>query len=291
MDLCRAKRDAEDCFIPRLTMWFSLNHLPFNLTAFQAWENNHKNTADEWLTRLEKTKDYQHHQKELAKVVAEILLTASKNEAFKEHFLNIAEANNENCGDRSAMCLNEIYTLWKIEAMPTQVPLKDKIDLLKSAAKTFALRRHLEALIAQDEITYKRQETESVEIMLYYENLLRKDLELLTLIQQVQYSQIGARSWINEKQLKKSVEQDYVSDLINMPAFMKLAEKESSYQDLWNATGQHFDDAMEKLENDLSMNSSSQSLNTQDLMTQMHQLTEERKQAQIDIVKEWLDKI
>ena len=121
--------------------------------------------------------------------------------------------------------------------------------------------------------------------MLYYENLLRKDLRLLTLIQQVQHSQIGLRTWIDENQLKKSVEQDYVSDLIQMPAFMKLAEKQSSYQNLWNATDQHFKNEMDKLENPSLMNPSS---NSQDLMTQMHHLKEKRKQAQIDIVKEWL---
>ena len=155
----------------------------------------------------------------------------------------------------------------------------------------FGDESRLEALIAQDEITHQRQETESVEIMLYYENLLRKDLRLLTLIQQVQHSQIGLRSWIDKNQLKKSVEQDYVSDLINMPAFMKLAEKESSYQNLWNVTGQHFDDEMEKLANPSSLSPSSSSLNSQTLMNQMNQLKEKRKQAQIDIVKEWLEQI
>ena len=189
------------------------------------------------------------------------------------------------------MCLNEIYTLWTIEVMPAQVPLKDKIDLLKSAAKTFALRRHLEALIAQDEFLHQRQETESVEILLYYENLLRQELKLLTFIQQVQYNQIGSRTWIDEKQLKTSVEQDYVSDLINMPAFMKLAEKQSSYQNLWNATDQYFKNEMDKLENPSSMNPSSQSLNSQALINQMNQLTEKRKQAQIKSVKEWLEQI
>ena len=73
-----------------------------------------KITLNEWLLRLEKTRDFTKAQSRLALTVCNIVADVIANREFQELFFPQAEANNACCQDRAAMSLNEIYTSWMI---------------------------------------------------------------------------------------------------------------------------------------------------------------------------------
>jgi Leucine-rich repeat (LRR) protein len=285
---CRAKRDQQDPFLPLLRSWFTAAALPLEEAKFTTTlANREQNIIKEWLRRLEQTRDYQNNQPTLTHLVCSLLTTALEDEAFKEQLINQAEANNSCCEDRSAMAFNEIYVSWKLATLH-HISLKDKLTLLIQAAKTLALRGILQKKIDEQEKKTSSPLTESVEIFLYYEATLKKELNLLTAIDNMRYSSIGKREWIKEDTLKEEVRNAYISHLVEIPAFTSLAQQEDSFKKASDLMDEKCREEFEKLGECPALDSLS--LEVLGWTSQMGAINEKRKQTSIKIADEWLTK-
>lgn len=239
------------------------------------------NTLNEWLWRLEKTHDYQYCQKELAGSVCQMLESLTTSQEFKELFFAQIETNNEGCQDRAAMALNELYTVWAMITSSKKGSIKEDLLFMIKTAKTLALRR----ILAQKIDNYQKQNkeivTESVEIYLYYETTLKKELELQTAINQMTYGTIGKQNWIDQKALVKEVNDTYLDDLVGSSIFEKRIEKEETFIQLWTKLEEEYEDTMSKLE-------PSSFEKEMDYLNSINQLNAEKKQAKSDTMKEWI---
>lgn len=177
--------------------------------AIESLTDSQKITLNEWLVRLEKTQDFVKNQSALAKTVCSIVADAIRNKDFQELFFSQAAANNACCEDRAAMALNEIYTSWNILCKSAD------LSLLTGVAKTLRLRKALQKLI-------RKEEGESVEIFLYYESTLKKQLKLTTAIENMAYETIGNRRWIDPEILIADVNAHFFEELFEVPLFQKI---------------------------------------------------------------------
>ncbi|MCH9609519.1 MAG: hypothetical protein SP1CHLAM14_11070 [Chlamydiales bacterium] len=141
-----------------------------------------KRSLYEWLIRLEKAKDFERNQTELAKATCAILKTIHTDAEFRETFFNLIAADLTACGDRAAMSLNIVYTDWKLHTLLADAPLAEKISLLTGCGRVLKLRRA---------VLEKYPGYENVEKVLYVEAQLRKRLGLVTAIRFMIYGQIG----------------------------------------------------------------------------------------------------
>jgi C-terminal novel E3 ligase, LRR-interacting len=285
---CRAKGDQQNPFLPLLRSWFTAAALPLEEAKFTTTlANREQNIIKEWLRRLEQTRDYQNNQPTLTHLVCSLLTTALEDEAFKEQLINQAEANNSCCEDRSAMAFNEIYVSWKLATLH-HISLKDKLTLLIQAAKTLALRGILQKKIDEQEKKTSSPLTESVEIFLYYEATLKKELNLLTAIDNMRYSSIGKREWIKEDTLKEEVRNAYISHLVEIPAFTSLAQQEDSFKKAYDLMDEKCREEFEKLGECPALDPLSPEV--LGWTSQMGAINEKRKQTSIKIADEWLTK-
>lgn len=210
LNQCRSLRKEE--FSSRLHSWKVIAEFEGKIDGFSA---SQKITINEWLIRLERTRDFSRSQAKLARTVCHILKSVTENAQFRELFFVQAEANNTCCEDRAAMALNEIYTSWRILCLPAD--LKEKLKIMTGVAKTLALRSELSRRIP-------KQERESVEIYLYYESLFKE--HLCTAIEGMAYGEIGTRNWLNPEELLKKVNETFLPHLLALPAFDQLAKQE-----------------------------------------------------------------
>jgi hypothetical protein len=97
------------------------------------------------------------------------------------------------------------------------------------AAKTFVLRKAIAKRLEEEKKRTKKEAAEGVEIYLYYETLL-EDI-LLTAIKTTKYATgMGKRDWINEGELRKEIEENYLDELAKLEAFQKLFEEDPEIQ-------------------------------------------------------------
>ncbi len=230
----------------------------------------------EWLVRLSRTKDFQGHQRELAKIVCAMLVDL-KHEGFKESFINQVGANHEGCQDRSAMALNELFVSWKILVPQEEMTESDVIALLARAGKTLALRN---ALSRMPEMAVQQ---EGVEIYLYYETHLRERLGLLTAIQTMAYGHIGERDWVDEEELVREVQAHYVEEAIQLPFFEKLFSENLEAQEGLKKRLEEFGERYEAIEEKLSK----KEINDGDYTELCNQCMFEREKACSEFKKNW----
>lgn len=226
---CRARRDlGAIARLPnKIVTWQTFakqkdNHI-YSSNFLNHLSDGEKYSLHEWLVRLERTRDFHSNQADLTDIVCSMLETLETKEEFKELFFIQVNANLECCEDRAAMSLNEIYTSWKIHTMPANAATEEKLELLIGVAKTEELR------IAISQNLIGKNESESVEIYLYYEQKLRDRLKLVTAIKNMRYATMGNRKSIDETALIESVEEKYISSLNKYPAFEKLAMNDPAY--------------------------------------------------------------
>lgn len=234
--LCQSKREEKviENFSNHVNAWLVYGDHKMDPKEFEkSFADDEKKSIDEWLLRLEKTDDYSGCQKKLAKVVCGILQTLTKDDDFKKLFFDQVRFNNQACHDRAAMALNELYVAWRIHTLDKETSAKEKITFMIQAAKTTALRRILTQKIIDWELKNKTILGESVETYLYYEKTLQKELGLLTVIERMSYELWGKHDWIDSKALVDEVNDSYLDDLVNIPSFQTLIEKEKSFQDIW----------------------------------------------------------
>jgi C-terminal novel E3 ligase, LRR-interacting/Leucine rich repeat len=287
---CQAKRKEQDPFSPRLQKWFTIAGMKdVNLEVFKAWASSHQETTKEWLFRLEKTQDYQGNQRKLSEVVCNMLRSVAEDEGFKALFMSQAEANNTACQDRSAMGLNELYTTWQIYLMEKNqtISLQDKLHLSIKAAKTLALRGYLTDIISKREKQNHQLENESVEIFLYYETSLKKELNLLSVIEKMSYSVIGKRDWIDINQLKKEVNDQYITHLVEIPAFMSMAKQDQSFKEQLDLIDAESHKKVKELGNCPVNDEWSEEV--LDWKVKNGEINEQHQQSRIQMVKKWLE--
>lgn len=212
-------QDAIDHWRHRVNIWKAAGKSECNLEAIERFTQEHKIDLNEWLVRLERTRDFTRIQEQLASKVCNILESLCRNAAFKELFFAQVQSNNENCMDRAGMAFNEIYTAWKICCMPEETPLKEKLKIMTGAAKVLSLRKEIAKRVPANE-------KESVEIYLYFEILLRKRLDLCSAMEEMTYVEIGRRGWIDVEQLVETVNRTFFDELMALPIFERMAKEQ-----------------------------------------------------------------
>ena len=148
---------------------------------------------------------------------------------FKDAFFAKIAENLERCDDRASMLLNMIYTDFRMYITDPNDTNKEKFALLVGIAKTLALRKALESMIAN----YERTNGilgESVEIFLYYETRLKDRLKLVTAIENMHYAEMGrAPNVVDETQLVAAVEESFSRILASLDGLDKILEKNQNY--------------------------------------------------------------
>lgn len=225
-EACRQRRDelCEALGFWRRAYWHDSDSLRF----IDDLPMQKKQTLNEWILRLERARDFNLHQQELCQIMKHLVEYVGVCEKFAETFFAQAEANNEECGDRAAMALNELFVAWKIEALSEgkEASWQEKLELMRGIAKTSALRAVLQQLLS------KRGSgtAENVEIYLYYETLLREKLGLVTAVHSMRYAKLGACSWIDESELIEKVNQSYLDHLVGLNLFKSMVENREDFQ-------------------------------------------------------------
>jgi hypothetical protein len=238
----RAVRDQHALVVlpRRLEVWkAALGTDAPTLAHIKGLEDSEKRSINEWLTRLERCRDFSGNQKEMARIVLGILESLKVHSEFKEQFFAQVEANLERCEDRAAMSLNEIYTAYLIAT--TENP---PLHLLVGVAKTLALRKAVMGALAGT-----NDQRESVEIYLRYETSLRERLGLVTAIQSGRYTITGRN--LDENALIQVVESNYLEELIELPILHTLAMKDSEYKEKYQEIHAESTDKLEAISSDL----------------------------------------
>ncbi len=185
------------------------------------------------------------------------------------------------------MALNEIYTSYMLHTVAANRSLKDQLQIIERTAKTLALRRHLANLIDQRQKSEHRVVGESVEIFLYYESQLKKDLHLLTAIEDMKYPAIGKRDWIKLDQLIQLVNESYLDDLVEIPAFLEIIEKDSKFQNDWGVKADSYIDRLTEEEKKKPSNCSEYDPDYLDWAYKMGEIKEQREREKNTLMKRW----
>ncbi|MEI8365911.1 MAG: NEL-type E3 ubiquitin ligase domain-containing protein [Parachlamydiaceae bacterium] len=230
-----------------------------NLTSFSPEE---KKNISNWLDRLSQTIDMETQPLKIAEIAYEILKTARKNRSFKEKIINLMISNNEGCEDRSAMNLNIMYAFLKLEKLGSKVPLKEKIDILAGAVKTRTLREVIGDLINEEQNKTGTIIDEGVEIYLYYESLLKRDLSLTSITENMAHADIGEREWIIIPAVIKEVQETCWVQLETSEDLRKFIEKEpgftlaeNKFKKNWQGFEEQFTKEMSDLDDRMSFSS------------------------------------
>ena len=276
-------RDAEalQIFPVRLKAWQTFSGQSFNLAFIDKLTLEEKQVITEWLTRLERTKDFSTAQKPLAETVCGILQSLQE-PAFKETFFAQVPVNLEHCGDRAAMTLNEIFLAWKLSTLPKEASDGDKLALMGSAAKTTALRAALQQRINERERVLKAPLGESVQVFLYYETELKERLNLLTAISGMLYKSMGKSDWIDEKSLVEEVNSTYLNHIVEFPALQTFLAKDKDFNAKWKPMADKFVERMEEVE------SRKNEMREGDYKAQMEDLKTERELAYKDLARKYI---
>ena len=224
LESCKALRDAiaAEQLKSKINMWktFAVSTVGINTATFSDVE---KGQIYEWLTRLESAADFSRCQKELAGIVCHMMVDLTtmdkegefKHKEFKDSFFNILAASLESCQDRAAMTLNELYTSWKLECNHSG-DKQDTLKLMSGLAKTLTLRDAVANKISAMEGAGANM-GESVQIFLYCESKLKEPLQLVTAIENMEFSDYT-------EDLMKKVEEEYYIK-IDLPKLKEQVEK------------------------------------------------------------------
>ena len=223
------------CFLTlpsRVATWKSYGNVDYDfqfLSDEQKFSHEQQGQIGEWLLRLELCQDFQHKRAELANLVCRMLKALDDSPQFKDAFFAKIAENLDRCDDRASMLLNMIYTDFRMYITDPYATNNEKFALLEGIAKTLALRKALESMIAN----YERTNDilgESVEIFLYYETRLKDRLKLVTAIENMHYAEMGsAPNVVDETQLVAAVEESFSRILASLDGLDKILEKDQNY--------------------------------------------------------------
>jgi hypothetical protein len=240
---CQAKRSRHnaDMLPSRLNLWKRISGNEFDLRPILDLEDVDKVNVSEWLLRLSHTSDFgSGAQKELAEKACAMLIAVRDYPEFKDFFLGQIDANNRDCEDRAAQAFNELYVAYRIFTMNQDDPLINKLKLIQGCAKTLQLREAIRERIQAHENVGNPEVSEDVEIYLYYETKLRRELGLVTAIQSMRFERIGKRNWINEDELKRNVLENHLNLMSGMEVLRKIAFKDADLEARKRAVDEDF---------------------------------------------------
>lgn len=132
--------------------------------------------------------------------VSDILSDVVKHASFRDWFFNHLDRE-------------EVEAARKIICAPEPLSSPEKVKILTAAAKRIRLYKEIGKVNRQN-----RVDKDSDEIYLYYEQRLKKRLQLDL---QTTYKGRGARIWINEEQIVKDVNEHYLEELYSMPLYQE----------------------------------------------------------------------
>ncbi|MEI8365594.1 MAG: NEL-type E3 ubiquitin ligase domain-containing protein [Parachlamydiaceae bacterium] len=281
-----AQSPAHTPFGKLLRKWCSYAKRPFDLLGIHSFTDPEKKSIGEWLEGLERTQDFKKNKLMFARTICQMLETVINNVEFKQAFLAQLSANNENCGDRRSMGINELYTAWIMHTLPKKTPLKERLKLIAGVAKTFVLREALAHWISKKEKKLGSPIAESTEIYLYYEQALRKQLGLTTLTQTMAYEVIGKYRLISKRSLANKVNECYLDKMISLPVFKELVEADPIFIGMWAPQDEKAYSKLEIVDEQLQngqVNEYHYKLTTDKILKQ-------REQDKIIVIKKWLGK-
>jgi hypothetical protein len=236
-----------------------------------------KNILINWIRRVEKTPEFKSSKEEVVKIVSDILITVNEKPDFSRDFFSHTETNNIACEDHAGMALNEIYTMWRLVTLDKESSLKDKVKLLIRAAKTHYFRYYLAEWIQKNEPDNK----ESVEIFLFYEILVKKDLDLLSVLKIMKHKKMGdKRSQLSKRKVIADVNNSYSNSLFSIPDFEKLLEDDSSFQNMWNEQKGLFHKELENL--------IQKELGSNEFNIENNRIMKKQKEAKKETAVKWL---
>ena len=181
-----------------------------------------------WLTRLEKTAEFQINRFEFTKHTCEMIQAFFECNDFKMLAFTVMEFNNASCEDRPAMGFNEINLAYHLLVKATDANLETKIKLIGQAALTSATIDIISTLISQQE--QKNTVKESAEIYLKMLIETSKSYPLLLGIHYMRYSQIGAPNWINVEMISEQIETNWLNYFISSEAFKNIVNKDEDFR-------------------------------------------------------------
>ena len=230
------KSEKEKTILKKLTLalelWNLSAEIKTDLSSIETFSEVERELIFNWLQKISITKDFSSTRMPyLAKAICEIITYAHENQEFKKQFFSQLSVNNSGCQDRAAMNLNELYSTLMLLKLPEDASLEGKLLALSGTARAISLRKAIAKMISEMERSTQKGIQESVEVYLYYETKLRERLKLTTLFHTSNYGEmIGNRIWIDEEKLIQMVEEDYLEELVSLPAFLELPEFRSVWE-------------------------------------------------------------
>lgn len=223
-----------------------------SLDFIEQLTESQRDVIADWLRRLERTVEYQQgNQEALATVATNMLKTLKTDSSFKEAFFSYVAANNTNCEDRASMSLNEIYVLWLISKLEKDenATLADKVSIYLRAVKTYTFRYYISRWIQEN----MPNNPESVEVFLFYDNLLKNKLGLISPTSTMRYNVYGNQlDKLPEDKVIKDVEDSYLDDIFVYPAFEKLIENDSDFIAMQQGRKEELEEEMGELDDEWS---------------------------------------
>jgi hypothetical protein len=244
-------------------------------------DNRKKSIIADWLKRVEKTPEFLKDEKpvkDVVKVVSNILGTVSDDPDFAKVFFPYIEFNNTDCEDHAGMVLNEVYTFWILAVMKKKnYPLEKRVNVLLRAVKTYTLRYYLSEWIQKNE----PENSHSAEIFLFYENLLRSKLDLLSAVGIMKYKNDGDRlDVLSKDKVFFDIKNSYLSNLLAITDFEKLLEDDENFSNLWSRVAEKYQEKAVEL--------SSKNLSSEESRVKNEKLLKEVKVAKNILAVLWL---
>ncbi|MBS0624002.1 MAG: hypothetical protein JSS62_05200 [Verrucomicrobia bacterium] len=238
--ICRAHKQGSFNFVfqERLSVWHVASRREGTAPCLATFTETEQRAVSNWLSRLESSKDFHGHQQALTATVCNILDTAVTDSVFKEDFLIPVSEMEDECEDRAAMIVNEVYLTWRLSTLFATATLQEKLHCLAAGAKTIALRhavaekidvyeKHIRQLTKNPKFVF----LECVESYLYYETSLRLTLGLLSFIQTMNHDEeIGRLDDVTPESLIPVVKTNYLRHLAELSIFQKLAKQDAACQ-------------------------------------------------------------
>jgi len=215
------------------------------LTSLNAEEQGHLHL---WLTRLEKTAEFNKNQLQFTSYICELLQGLFKNDDFKKLFFSIVEFNNTCCEDRPAMGVNEINLAHSLLVKAENASFDEKIDLMIKGALTAAAINSISSIISQQE--QNGTVKESAEVYMKMLNAVGASLPLSLGVHHMYYETVGMPSWIDPQIIISEVHDNWLSHFISTDIFKNLIEQNKDFQEAKKKLNQKSHRALKKLKND-----------------------------------------
>jgi Leucine-rich repeat (LRR) protein len=260
-------------------------------SILQGYTEAKKTKIIEWTYRLHGSKDFLKEKVKLSMVVCGILLTMQQSSAFKEAFFARLKTHLGDSGDRAGILFNNIYTDWKLHTIPEGLTNIEKINNLKTIAKTETYRRVFQEMITSYESTHgKLQENQITYLHLFYEGLYKQEFGLVSAVNTPPDDKIKIDPNIIDKEsLKIQVEEKYFDQIARYKALEDLLENHIQYGSEYM---QRKNNILSEAESDDTENAIDATITESPIRQQERQRKERQTKSQLnELKKSFVDRI